>query len=186
MEVGLRVDIVLHGDPAPASVQVTLCSMGTKLPPEKRAHPPHPIFGPCLLWPNGWMDEDATWYGSRPRPRPHCIRWGPSSPRKGHSSPPSFWPMSIVASVADLSYCWALVVLPSALYPFSPFLWVPLKLFKDNLTLRCLHSLQITSFSFAVDTNNCFLCAIVETLRRHQATHCMDFDAMCASWHHKN
>jgi len=38
-----------------------------------RAHPPHPIFGPCLLWPNGWMDEDATWYGSRPRPRPHCI-----------------------------------------------------------------------------------------------------------------
>jgi len=20
-----------------------------------------PIFGSCLLWPNGWMDEDATW-----------------------------------------------------------------------------------------------------------------------------
>jgi len=19
------------------------------------------IFGPCLLWPNGWMDQDATW-----------------------------------------------------------------------------------------------------------------------------
>jgi len=19
------------------------------------------VFGPCLLWPNGWMDEDATW-----------------------------------------------------------------------------------------------------------------------------
>jgi len=19
-----------------------------------------PIFGPCLLWPNGWMDQDAT------------------------------------------------------------------------------------------------------------------------------
>ena len=38
------------------------------------------IFGPCLLWPNGWMDEDATCYGSRPRPRPHCIRRGPSSP----------------------------------------------------------------------------------------------------------
>jgi len=31
--------------------------------PRKRAHPPHPIFGPCLLWPNGWMDEDAAWYG---------------------------------------------------------------------------------------------------------------------------
>jgi len=21
------------------------------------------IIGPCLLWPNGWMDQDATWYG---------------------------------------------------------------------------------------------------------------------------
>jgi len=26
------------------------------------------IFGPRLLWPNGWMDQDATWYGGRPRP----------------------------------------------------------------------------------------------------------------------
>jgi len=58
-------------------------------PREKRAHPPHPSFGPCLLWPNGWMDEDAAWYGNRPpRPRPHCIRWGSQLSRKGHSSPP--------------------------------------------------------------------------------------------------
>jgi len=21
------------------------------------------------LWPNGWMDQDATWYWGRPRPR---------------------------------------------------------------------------------------------------------------------
>jgi len=42
----------------------------------KRAHPPHPIFCSCLLWPSGWIYEDATWYGSRPRPRLHCIRWG--------------------------------------------------------------------------------------------------------------
>jgi len=28
-----------------------------------------PIFGPYLLWPNGLMDYDATWYGARPRPR---------------------------------------------------------------------------------------------------------------------
>jgi len=53
--------------------------------PVKGAQPPD--FGSCLLWPNGWMDEDATWYVSRPRPKPHCIRRGPSSPRKGHSSP---------------------------------------------------------------------------------------------------
>jgi len=34
--------------------------------PPKRAQPP--VFGLCLLWPNRWMDEDGTWYGSRPRP----------------------------------------------------------------------------------------------------------------------
>ena len=34
------------------------------------------------------MDEDATWYGGRPRHRPHCSRRGPSSARNGHSSPP--------------------------------------------------------------------------------------------------
>jgi len=47
---------------------------GDSATPRKRADPPHPIFGPCLLWPNGWMDEDATWYGSRPQHRPHCVR----------------------------------------------------------------------------------------------------------------
>jgi len=66
-------------------------------------------WNPTLLWPNGWMDEDATWYGSRPRRRPRCIRRVPSAPRKGHSTPPSFRPMSIVATVAHLCYCWALV-----------------------------------------------------------------------------
>jgi len=47
----------------------------------------HPIFSPCLLWPNGWMDEDATWCGGRPPPRRHGVKWGSSSPRKGHSTP---------------------------------------------------------------------------------------------------
>jgi len=56
------------------------------------------------------MDEDATWYGSRPRRRPHCISRVPSAPRKRHSTPPpSLRPMSIVATVAHLSYCWGLV-----------------------------------------------------------------------------
>jgi len=45
IEVGLGPGhIVLDGDPAPLS---------------QRGMPP--TFGPCLLWPNGWMDEDATW-----------------------------------------------------------------------------------------------------------------------------
>jgi len=52
--------------------------------PKKKGHIP-PIFGPCLLWPNSWMDQDTTWYGGRFRPSRHCVRWGPCSPKKGHS-----------------------------------------------------------------------------------------------------
>ena len=37
----------------------------------------------CLVYrgqtPNGWMDQDATLYGSRPRLRRYCAKWGPSS-----------------------------------------------------------------------------------------------------------
>jgi len=46
-----------------------------------------------VLWPNSWMDQDTTWYGGRPQPRPHHVKWAPSSPnRKGNSSPPLFGP----------------------------------------------------------------------------------------------
>jgi len=49
-----------------------------------------PIFGPCLLWPNGWMDQDATWHGGRPWSSPHCARWGHSSPPKNGGRDPQF------------------------------------------------------------------------------------------------
>jgi len=32
------------------------------------------------VWPKSCMDQDATWYGGRPRARTHCARWGASSP----------------------------------------------------------------------------------------------------------
>jgi len=72
-EVGLVPDdIVLDGDPAP--------------PLQTEGGAPSPIFGPCLLWPNGWMDQDGTWQGGRPQPRRLCARWGPSpSPKRGRS-----------------------------------------------------------------------------------------------------
>jgi len=58
--------------------------------PKKGQSPP--ILGPCLLWPNGWVDQDATWYRGRPRPRRHCARLGPSSPtpKEGVAQPPIF------------------------------------------------------------------------------------------------
>jgi len=87
MEVGLGPgDFVLAEDPAPL--------------PQKGSSP---NFCPCLFWPNGWMDQDGTW----PWFRPHCARWGPSSPpKKGGGAPvPNFRPTSIVAKRLDASSC---------------------------------------------------------------------------------
>jgi len=33
---------------------------GTQLPSLKKVVEPPPIFGPLLLWPIGWMHQDAT------------------------------------------------------------------------------------------------------------------------------
>jgi len=45
------------------------------------------------LWPNGWMDQDENWRAGRPRPWPHCVRWGTSSPSpKGAQPSPIFGP----------------------------------------------------------------------------------------------
>jgi len=84
-------DIVLHGDPAPLS--------------QKGVEPP--ILGPYLLWPwpNGWMNQDATWYTEVDLSPGHIVLdRDPAPPRKGHSNSPSFRPMSVVATVAHLSY----------------------------------------------------------------------------------
>ena len=49
-----------------------------------------PVCHVRALWPNGLTDQDETRHAGRPRPWPHCVRWGPSSPPlKGHS-PPQF------------------------------------------------------------------------------------------------
>jgi len=65
-----------------------------------------PIFSPYPLWPNGWMDQDATWHRGRPRPWPQCVRWGPSPPpKKSDTTAPNFRPMCIVAKLLDGSRC---------------------------------------------------------------------------------
>ena len=61
--------------------------MEARLPYQKLGQSP-PIFGQFLLSPNGWMHQDATWYGGRPQLRRLCVRWGPSFPsHKGAQSP---------------------------------------------------------------------------------------------------
>jgi len=49
-------------------------------------------------------DQDATWYGGMPRPRPYCVRWAPSSP-EGAQQPPLFGPVYCGPMVAHLSNC---------------------------------------------------------------------------------
>jgi len=74
MEVGLRPgDFVLDGD----------------APPSKKGGG-DPIFGPCLLWPNGWMDQDVTWHGGRPWSSTHGARWGNSSSPQKRGRAPKF------------------------------------------------------------------------------------------------
>jgi len=152
MEVGLDPgNFLFDGDPAT---------------PRKRAHPPHPIFGPCLLWPNGWMHEDATWYGSKPRPRPHCIRRGPSSPRKGHSSSPSFRPMSIVATVARLMLLSSCLCSSSVKFPRTfctrndrPTCY---KIFHVTLNVLQHYLVKLENNTIAADFSSIFAC---ETLK---------------------
>ena len=76
--------IVLDGDPAPG-------------PPQKGAETPQ-IFGPCLLRPNGRMDEAGAWHGDRPQPRRICVKWGPSPPL-------NFRPMFVIVIVISLEHC---------------------------------------------------------------------------------
>jgi len=84
MELGIGPgDFVLDGDPAP------------------------PSFGPLLLWPNGWMDQDGTWHGARPRPRRLCVRWGPScpSPKRVAESPKFVLSLLVYSSSSSTASC---------------------------------------------------------------------------------
>jgi len=48
--------------------------------------------------------KDTTWYGGKPRPRPHCVRWGHSSPKRG-TNPQFSAHVYCGQTVAHLSYC---------------------------------------------------------------------------------
>ena len=64
----------------------------SQLPSPKMGQSPFPIFSPCRLWPNGWMDQDGTWYGGRPHPRGLlCPMVTQPPPQKG-AEPPIFDP----------------------------------------------------------------------------------------------
>ena len=47
-----------------------------------------PYFGPFLLWPNGWMDQDATWYDGIGLGPGNIVLDVDPAPPKGHSPLP--------------------------------------------------------------------------------------------------
>ena len=64
-------DIVVDGEPSSPPQK-----KGGTVPPQFSAHV-------CCGRTNDRMDQNATWYGGRPRPRRHVLDWDPSSPHKG-------------------------------------------------------------------------------------------------------
>jgi len=70
--------------------RTTLCYMQAQLHHSQGAQPPD--FGPCRLWPNGCMDQDATYYECRRLPKPHCITWDPAPSSQKRHSPLVFGP----------------------------------------------------------------------------------------------
>ena len=95
MPLGMEVclgpgDFVLDGDPAP--------------PPNKKGTQP-PIFD--LLWPNGWMDQDASWYAGRPRRlgAGDIVLDGAQLPPPKRARPQFSAHVYCGQTVAHLSYC---------------------------------------------------------------------------------
>jgi len=83
--VGLDPDhIMLDGDPTPP-----------------RMHSPRNFWPMSVVAKRLDVSKDAIWYGGRPRPRPHCVRWGPSSPKPAQLL--NFRPTSIVAERSPIS-----------------------------------------------------------------------------------
>jgi len=65
------------------------------LSPKRGRNPP--ILGPCLLWPNGWMDQDALGMEVDLGPGNIVLDGDPAPlPKKGQT-PSNFRPISIVA-----------------------------------------------------------------------------------------
>jgi len=88
-----------------ASAQATVFD-GDPAPPQKKGTPTATQF-----LTNVYCGQTAGWMKTRLGtgidfgPGHIVVDGVPSSPRNGHSSPPVFRPMSIVATVAYLSYC---------------------------------------------------------------------------------
>jgi len=81
--------------------------METQLaPPQKGSGAPSLIFGPCLLWSNGWMDQDGTLIGAEVGLGPgHIVLDGNPAPLPKKEAEPQFWAHFIMAKRLHGSRC---------------------------------------------------------------------------------
>jgi len=54
------------------------------MPPSTQKGGTAPNFWSMFVVAKWLMDQNATWYRGRPRPRPHCVNGDPAPPKKGH------------------------------------------------------------------------------------------------------
>ena len=101
------------------SAHVCSSQLSSPAPPQKKGGAQQTHFFAHVLWPNGWIDQDATWYGGMPLSWPYCVRWG-LLPPKGHT--PNFRPMSVVAKRLDGSRIHP-AVWPQQLPPCQDITW---------------------------------------------------------------
>jgi len=102
-EVGLGAGHIVH---IIFTTLITCVRCGPSSPQGGGTTAPAPLFGSCMLWLNGLMDQDATWYtevglvdlGD------NVLGWDPAPNGKGTAAP-TFRPMSIVAKRLDGSNC---------------------------------------------------------------------------------
>ena len=67
-----------------------------------------PVLSVCdvgVLWPNGWTDQYGIWHAGRPRPWPHCVRWGLNSFSQKGAELPQFLAHICCAKWLDGSTC---------------------------------------------------------------------------------
>ena len=95
------------------------------------------------------LHGDATSYRGRPRPRRHCVRWGPSSPKKGAHEPPSFWPMSIVAKGSLTSATAEYLFIYHVHFAIPSNLWY-LKIRMPELSVALLYDDKFSHFNITL------------------------------------
>jgi len=101
---------------------------------------PATIFGPYLSQPNGCMDQDATWYGAKPRPR-QCFTLSFANGRIFSHGP---WKVTARVSVSDRYWIADSEVADFTGSVLSNFGWIVRPL--NNIApLQCLmtHQLEI-------------------------------------------